>query len=98
MREGRKPQPHSLLSGVVQIRGDSGPGYAFIRFTEDFVDAVGRALPHGLSPAHPAYLKLLYMPGREVWRLFALYLYEERGVLLWETAERPHWVGKIRQP
>lgn len=82
---------------MAQIKGEDGPGYAFIRFEECFVDAVGKALPYGLHKDNPAYLKLLYIRGRKVWRVYAKYLRSEEGVLLWETPSLPKWIGKILQ-
>lgn len=72
-------------------------GYAYIHFDESFVDAVGKALPHGLMPSQPAYLKLLHMPGRKTWRIFAQYHKQLRGVLLWESPTLPAWVGPLHQ-
>jgi len=95
LRPARRPKQHSLLSGVVHVADWDGTGFAYINFDESFVDAVGRALPHGLMPSAPAYLKVLHMPGRKTWRVFAYYLREVRGTLLWESAERPSWVSRV---
>ena len=95
LRPSRRPKKHDLLSGVVRVQGLKGPGYAAFSFDESFVDAVGKELPHGLMPSNPAYLKFLYMPGYNIWRLFAMYLREERGTLLWETPQLPPWVQKV---
>lgn len=95
LRAARKPQEHSLLSGVVHVKGPEGIGYSNIRFDESFVDAVGLALPHGLSPESPAFLKWLYMPTTGRWRLFAMYLGKPRGTLLWEADQLPPWISLI---
>lgn len=97
LRPARRPKVHPLLSGVVHVCDAEGTGSANIQFDECFVDAVGKALPQGLHPRTPAYLKLLYMPGRKVWRVFALYLGGRRGVLLWETEELPSWVASVKR-
>lgn len=94
---GRKPQEHPLLSGVVRVCDSTGIGTANIKFTEHFVDAVGKALPSGLTPSDPAYLKLIYMPGDKVWRLWAMYLKTERGVVLWDMEALPAWVAKVNR-
>lgn len=91
LRATRKPQKHPLLSGVAHVCDEQGRRPANFSFSEAFVDAVGKALPHGLSPAHPAYIKILHLPGRKVWRVFAMYLREERGSLLWEASALPAW-------
>jgi len=95
LKSARRPKEHTLLSGVAHVCDWEGTGYAYISFTEAFVDAVGKALPAGLHPARPAYLKVLHMPGRKTWRIFAIYLNELRGVLLWESPELPHWISNV---
>ena len=95
LTRSRKPQKHPLLSGVVHVCDAQGRRPSYITFSEEFVDAVGRALPLGLSPAYPAYLKVLCLPGRNLWRVFAMYLHEERGALLWETPDMPVWVAPV---
>lgn len=95
LRAARKPQNHSLLSGVVHVKRTGQIGYAYIRFDESFVDAVGRSLPYGLSAEHPAFLKWLYMPTTGKWRLFAMYLDESRGAILWESDQLPHWISNV---
>lgn len=96
LRSARRPRKHALLSGVVVVGDWQGKGTAYISFDESFVDAVGKALPLGVSPSHPAYLKVIHMPGRKTWRVFAMYLLAERGVLLWETDTRPHWIENVK--
>lgn len=86
---------HLLLSGVVHVCDQQGRRPAYISFSEDFVDAVGRALPTGLTPSRPAYLKALHVPGRNTWRIFAMHFREETGTLLWETPETPSWVQSV---
>jgi hypothetical protein len=89
-----RPKKHPLLSGVAHVGESSGKGYAYFSFSEDFVDAVGKALPQGLSREEPAYLKVLQMPN--TWRVFAVYLRREKGALLWETPTRPEWLTATR--
>ncbi len=95
LRSARRPVVHPLLSGVVHVCDWEGTGYAYIRFSEEFVDAVGKALPSGLHPTRPAFLKVLHMPGRKAWRVFAMYINEVRGTLLWESPELPPWISSI---
>ena len=97
LKPGRKPKQHTLLSGVAHVLEYDKTAYAYIQFDEAFVDAVGKALPHGLMPSKPAYLKLLHMPGRKTWRIFAQYLKQESGVLLWESPALPSWIGTLHQ-
>ena len=95
IRASRRPQRHPLLSGVVHLCDRRGRRPVNISFSEALVDAVGLALPFGLSPADPAYLKVLHLPGRGLWRVFAMYFREEQGTLLWETGERPPWLPLV---
>jgi hypothetical protein len=97
LRPARRAKVHALLSGVVHVCSREGVGYVNIQFEECFVDAVGKALPYGLHPSTPAFLKFLHMPGRKTWRLFAMYLGGPRGVLLWETPELPVWVINVKK-
>jgi hypothetical protein len=73
-----------------------GKGACKIRFTEAFADAVGVALPQGISPIHPAHLKVM-QAGDALWRVFAFYIREEKGVLLWETETKPAWLKQIKR-
>lgn len=91
LRAARKPQNHKLLSGVVHVCDEHGRRPSYISFSEEFVDAVGFALPMGLLPSNPAYIKILHMPGRGVWRVFAMYFQSSHGALLWETTDLPQW-------
>ena len=93
LKAARKPREHPLLSGVAVVGEPTGKRVSYFSFSEAFVDAVGKALPVGVSPANPAYLKVLYMPGRDTWRVFAMYFQEVRGVLLWETDTMPSWLS-----
>lgn len=92
LKAARRPCVHPLLSGVVHVCDAAGKWVANIKFTEAFVDAVGKALPQGLTPSRPAYIKVLHMPGRKTWRVFAMYLDNTHGALLWETSDPPHWI------
>jgi hypothetical protein len=95
LRSARKPIDRYDLSGVVVVGEGHGLGYTYVSFSLDFVEAVGKALPEGLSSMLPAYIKVVRMPGRDTWRVYAKYLHEERGVVLWDTHEKPSWIGKV---
>lgn len=97
LRQSLRPKKHKLLSGVVRVADSEGIGYSFVSFDESFVDAVGKALPRGLTEQEPAYLKVLYLGSRNTWRTYAMYLREEVGVLLWETEGKPSYIGKIKR-
>lgn len=97
IRPARKPQEHALLAGTVYVVEPQGKGYAYIRFDESLVEAVGRLLPTGLTQDNPAYLKVMFMPATRVWRVFAAYLRGTTMRILWETTEKPTWLAKVRR-
>jgi hypothetical protein len=93
LKAARKARVHPLLSGVAVVAEPTGKRIAYFSFSEEFVDAVGKALPTGVSQSNPAYIKVLYMPGRGTWRVFAMYFLKLRGVLLWEADDKPSWIS-----
>jgi hypothetical protein len=97
LRSGTKPQRGSYLSGVVLVLDEEGKGYAYVRFADSLVVAIGHAMPYGVGPDNPCYLKVLYMRSRVLWRVFAVYVDESRVVLLWETREKPAWLNRVRR-
>ena len=97
IRSATKPQAGMPVSGVVVVADDNGRGYCYVKFEESFVDAVGHALPFGVGPEHPAYVKITYMRSRKSWRVLACYLDDSYMVILWETHELPHWVKRVRR-
>lgn len=92
LASAKKPLEHPLLSGVVRLLDSSGRVPRYITFSESLVDAVGHALPHGLTPGDPAYLKVMPSLDGTTWLVFASYLHREESALLWETDEKPSWV------
>ena len=91
----RKPQVGFPVAGVVQVVGKEGPGYVNIRFAEALVDAVGKAMPYGVSDATPCYLKATRLPTG-MWRISAHYLGRKEGCVLWESA-KPSWIKKVHK-
>lgn len=94
IRWAKEPQKHNLLSGVVRVC-DEGRRVTYIKFHESFVDAVGLALPYGLSPDNPAYIKVMRVGS--TWRVYAMYVLEEIGALLWEADAAPQWVNRSKR-
>lgn len=97
LKPAKRPKKHSLLSGVAHVSAQHVLGYAYFSFSEEFVDAVGRALPFGLCEEFRAFLKVLYHPTTEKYQIFAMYLGGNIGRLLWEEPDFPYWLGKVRQ-
>lgn len=97
LRPARTPATHRLLSGTVYVVDAAGRGYAYVHFDEAFVQHVGLRLSKGLHPDHPGYIKAMWSPALKVWRIMAMYLDDSEGVLLWETADTPRWLAKIRR-
>lgn len=86
------PATHKrLLATTVDIIMSSGTQrHGFIRFSDNLVKAVGKALPRGVSEQDPAYLQVRLFPGRcEVW---ALYARGVTGVKMWELEGIPPWL------
>lgn len=86
------PTTHKrLLATTVDIITPSGnQRHGFIRFSDNLVKAVGKALPRGVSEQDPAYLQVRLFPGRcEVW---ALYARDVTGVKMWDTEDIPSWL------
>lgn len=98
LKTTNKPIRHELLSGVVHVGTKEGKHYAYISFSEEFVDAVGMAMPVGLSKSNPAYLKALPCLDGKGWHIVCMYLGREDGVLLWKDSTRPGWLGKLHKP
>ena len=97
IRSANKPQEGYYLAGVVQVADTEGKGYVFIKFSEALVEAVGKALPHGVGEESPAYLKVLHLHKLDRWRVFAYSLESTHGVLLWETQQKPEWLKRVRR-
>lgn len=96
IRAARKPQQHPALAGVVYVVDNQGKGSCRIRFSDDLAAAVGMALPEGISPEHPAFLKAMEFAGG-VWKIYAMYVREERGVVLYETPVKPVWIKNVKR-
>ena len=96
LRGAASPAQHDSLSGVVVVAGEWGKGYAHIRFDEDTVTRIGQVMPQGVGPEHPVYLKAIQAPTGD-WRVFAMYLGNERRVLLYHEKEKPQWLKKIHR-
>lgn len=96
IRPARKPQRHEYLAGVVVVLDGEGRGTVYIRFSEALVDAVGKQMPQGVGPEHRCYLKIRKGRG-DAWTMYAFYLEEYKGVILWRYKSRPEWLNHIRR-
>lgn len=84
-----------MLGSCVLVHGNEETGYCYISFSPDFEDFVAGKLPRGLAPFDPAYIRVREV--RSAWRVEAVYVVDAVSVALWETPERPSWVGKLKQ-
>lgn len=98
IRSTRKPMQGYPLAGTVAVADDQGKGFAYIAFAEALVAAVGKALPQGISADDPGYIKVVHHGRLGVWKVYAYYIGGGKGVLLWETKERPAWLKRIGRP
>lgn len=97
VRAARTPQTNSNVSGVVLVVDSLGKGYAYIRFPYTFDRVVGKAMPHGVGPEDQAYLKVLEVVESGEWRVFAHYIDESKGRLLWRSDSQPNWLKKVKR-
>jgi len=97
IRAARKPQDSPYLSGVVWVADEAGRGVCYVKFSRYLEEDVGAALPYGVSPDKPAFLKLLQFRTRGSWRLYAYYVDLSCGVLLLEYEDKPYWVKNVRR-
>lgn len=94
LRHARKPLVHAYVAGVVHVY-DKGRRLAYIKFDESLVEAIGQAMPAGVSPDCPCYLKVVKLvTGR--WRVLACYVGEKVCRVLWEADSLP-WVKTVHQ-
>lgn len=96
LRPANKPDANGLLSGVVVVAQQGERGYAYVRFSSVLVQAVGRALPRGLTPQDTAYLKVIRCRFTDRFKVYAYYVDQSAAVLLWESAEKPTWLKRVR--
>lgn len=97
IRPARKPHAHPYLASAVLVLAPEGKGYCYIRFTERFVEAVGKAMLWGVGPEHPAHLKVMYRASTDTWLIYAKYLDSHHyTTLLWEQKNKPVWLTHRR--
>lgn len=97
IRHAHKPQAGYPLSGAVIVSEGSGIGYAYVKFTEELVKAVGLAMPQGVGTEDKCFLRVTHRGSTGKWKIYAYYLDRSKGILLWETVERPSWLKKVRR-
>lgn len=97
IRSANKPQEGYYLAGVIRVADSHGKGYVCVRFSDAFVEAVGKALPYGVGPGTPAYVKVIHVHSLQRWRVYAHYLDSTEGVFLWETQTKPDWLKRVRR-
>lgn len=85
----------ALAQAVLVLSG--GKHIAYIKFATAFVEAVGYALPHGVGPEHPAYIKMVECPLSGSWRMYACYLDGSAAVALVRYGHRPAWLKRLRK-
>ncbi len=95
IKAARKPQEGYPVAGVVQVVGKDGGGFVYVKFSEVFVEAVGKAMPYGVSAATPCYLKAVWLPTGK-WRVVCYYFGRRNGCVLWE-ASHLEWVKKVKR-
>ena len=93
----RRPKKEKALSSCVLIDDGKVLSHCYIRFADELVEFVGRRLPKGIAPFHPAYLAVVADMRKGNWRVEARYHEEEVSAVLWESATRPAWSIKAKR-
>lgn len=106
LRQSTQAGKRTDVLGMVQVshRGEN-THYAYIKFSEEFVNFVGSVLPYGVGPGLTAFISVdkegtQDSPG--LWNVYAGYWDkpEKSRVLLWTTTEMPKWLKlyKLKRP
>lgn len=93
IRKANKPQYNPCIGGSVAITCSGWRGKVYIRYNEALVDYVGKHLPMGVCPEHPAFMKLVNVPGTDTWRFYALYPDKSALAFLWQYDTCPAWAN-----
>ena len=91
----RKPQIDDSLSGTVLLDDGVGRGFACIQFGEKALKYIGRKMPKGVGPAHPAYIHVIH--EIDLWAVHGVYVEDNNYTLLWRQQECPSWIKYIRR-
>lgn len=94
LRAARRPiTTQAKLASTVQVVDERGvAGHCYVTFAEPLLRKVGMALPYGISERNPAYLRVEFDPGRQLWRIGATYITGTATAILWHTKDRPTWL------
>lgn len=87
--------PHRQLNNTCLVNTGEEVGYCYIRFSETFVDFVGKKLPRGVADFDPAYIEVVRAGGK--WEIRATYYLDGVTKVLWKTADMPSWIGKLKK-
>ena len=89
----RKDFDHRGVSGKVIVRKEGDVGVCRIRFSDEFVDALGHKLPFGVSSTFPVFLRLLWVWEAGAYMVSASYFHLPSRVYdLWTVGEHlPEW-------
>lgn len=94
LRATKRPAKCPVLSTTVAVYNERGEsGYCYINFSDTFVEAVGKRLSRGVAPFDPAFISVRYNAQLQSWEIWARYLRDQLGVLLWATADKPSWLN-----
>lgn len=94
LRATPKPARNTLVSSVFTVRNEAGEaGYCYVNFNSSFVEAVGKALPRGVSAEDRACITVKFYAPTKVWLVTASYVGTGEEVLLWRAENKPTWVN-----
>lgn len=92
-RPSRKPQEGLALSGVVLIV-EKGTGYAYVKFSQEDVELLGKKMPYGIGPGNTAFIRIIKKHKR--YDVLCSYMDRSKTVHLWPTATLPNWIRRVR--
>lgn len=96
LRSARKPLLVDGLSNTVVVYENGIAYYCFIDFAQAFVDAVGAAMPRGVSTADMAFVHVMFDRDRVKWVVSGCYLSSWEQHTLWVSEEKPAWVKELK--
>lgn len=94
IKRSTRPQEGLNLSGVVLLSEGGQTSFAYVKFDNTVVERIGKHMPYGIGPEHPAYLHILWN-GYE-YEIKCRYVGNNGSRLLWRSESLPEFIGKIR--
>lgn len=88
------------IANIVEVVDNARRGYCFVNFSDTFVTELGKKLPYGVSHVDPIRLRVVATPeinGQRWYQVKCRYLKRDASRLLWQTDQRPAWIGRVHE-